>query len=129
MSGRFVRLFKPQFAELVERGLKLQTVRPVPKRMPKPGDALSLRAWSGLPYRSPQRVLMEAVVTYVYPVRIFHSGIIQNGQRLSDGHVRRFAEADGFDGVEEMLNWFEEVHGLPFDGIVIYWKPKEEAND
>jgi hypothetical protein len=126
MSGRFVRMLRPQFAELVERGIKLQTVRPVPKRMPKSGDALSLRTWSGKAYRSTQRVLLDAVVTDVYPVRIFQCGIIQNGQRLSDWHVRRFAEADGFDGVQEMLNWFESAHGLPFDGIVICWKPKEE---
>lgn len=35
----FVRLFHPRFAGLVESGAKLQTVRPSPKRMPKPGDA------------------------------------------------------------------------------------------
>ena len=42
-----VKLFKPQFSPLVESGLKLQTVRPTPKRMPKPGDRISLREWTG----------------------------------------------------------------------------------
>lgn len=48
----FVRMFKPHFALLVESGAKAQTVRPTPKRMPKPGDRISLRCWSGAPYRS-----------------------------------------------------------------------------
>ena len=43
-TSSFVRMFKPQFAGLVERGENLQTVRPIPKRMPKPGDKISLRA-------------------------------------------------------------------------------------
>lgn len=57
----YVRMFKPQFAPLVESGKKLQTVRPTPKRMPKPGDKISLREWTGLPYRS------NAVITESSP--------------------------------------------------------------
>lgn len=45
--AHFVRMFKPQFAPMVENGTKLQTVRPRPKRMPKEGDAISLRCWTG----------------------------------------------------------------------------------
>ena len=41
-GASFVWMFKPQFAGLVERGEKLQTVRPPPKRMPKSGDKISL---------------------------------------------------------------------------------------
>ena len=41
-----VRMFKPQFAPLVKAGTKRQTIRPVPKRLPQPGDLESWREWT-----------------------------------------------------------------------------------
>lgn len=76
----FVRLFQPRFAALVESGAKCQTVRPVPKRMPRPGDTLSLRCWVGAPYRSKQRVLREAVVERVLPISI-HDYVVRAHRR------------------------------------------------
>ncbi len=127
MKRSFVRLFKPRFAELVRTGAKRQTVRPVPKRRPTPGDALSLRCWTGRPYRTAQVVLRNAEVTAVSSVSIRQCGIEVAGVRLSDSEMRLFAQADGFACVEEMLTWFHETHGLPFDGIVIQWKPINEG--
>ena len=116
---RFVRIFKPQFAELIECGKKLQTVRPVPVRMPSPGDTISLRAWSGLPYRSKQRVLREATIFEVSPCDIYESAVYVNGK---PEHRHGFAVADGFTDYGELAEWFKNVHGLPFNGIVIKWK-------
>jgi hypothetical protein len=119
---RFVRLFKPQFAELVRSGRKRQTVRPTPKRMPAAGDFLSLRVWTGKPYRSAQAVLAEVTCGRVEKIRISAAGGIDlNGQRLNSYEADRFAQGDGFIGFEELAAWFEKEHGLPFDGIVIYW--------
>jgi len=111
-------MFKPQFAGLVERGEKLQTVRPTPKRMPKPGDKISLRAWIGKPYRSQQRVLMESTITEVSMVDITENGIAVNSyaEPCDD-----FARADGFRDFFELRDWFRATHGLPFEGIVIHW--------
>jgi hypothetical protein len=114
-------MFKPQFAPLVERGEKLQTVRPTPKRMPKPGDKISLRAWTGLPYRSKQRVLMESTITRVETIRISAAGIMLGDGLLIRPLDNEFARADGFDHFPEMADWFQQAHGLPFEGIVIYW--------
>ncbi len=127
MKRSFVRLFKPEFAELVRTGAKRQTVRPVPKRVPQLGDALSLRCWTGRPYRSAQVALRNAEVTSVSLVRIWQCGMEVAGVRLSDAEIGLFAQADGFACVEEMLTWFHETHGLPFDGIVIQWKPINEG--
>lgn len=119
----FVRLFKAQFAGLIESGKKLQTVRPTPARMPRAGDTISLRTWTGLPYRSKQRVLREAVITSVVSI-----AIRANGEFVIDGELRPaweaddFAQQDGFRDANKMLLWFEEQHGLPFEGIVIYWR-------
>ena len=120
-SASFVRLFKPQFAELVEAGTKRQTVRPTPKRMPKPSDKISLRCWTGKPYRSPQRVLREAVIVQVDTVKI-GTGIVVNGESLNCQQRALFAQADGFECPNRMYEWFEETHGLPFVGIVIHWQ-------
>jgi hypothetical protein len=114
----FVRMFKPQFAALVESGKKLQTVRPTPKRMPKVGDKISLRCWTDKPYRSKQRVLMESTITEISMVDITENGISVNSyaEPCDD-----FARADGFRDFFELRDWFRATHGLPFEGIVIHW--------
>jgi hypothetical protein len=116
-------MFKPQFTGLVESGKKCQTVRPTPKRLPKAGDRISLRAWSGRPYRSKQLVLREAQIVAVRKIR-FAGYFFNGGPR--DAHGKRisldaFAQADGFGCWQELQTWFGETHGLPFEGIVIYW--------
>jgi hypothetical protein len=126
----FVRMFKPQFARLVENGLKRQTVRPTPKRMPLRGDRISLREWSDKPYRSPQRILREAVISEVVKIRIEtgriwvagQSHITKYPQRSSgDQTLDSFAMADGFESWDAMEAWFQDQHGLPFEGVLIQW--------
>jgi hypothetical protein len=114
-----VRMFKPQFAPLVESGVKCQTVRPTPVRMPKPGDAISLRAWTGLPYRSKQRVLREATVCRVAYVDITEVCVAVNS---TPEPCEEFARADGFKDFSAMVEWFRAAHGLPFEGILIQWR-------
>lgn len=119
----FVRMFKPQFAALVEAGTKLQTVRPTPKRMPREGDRISLRCWTGKPYRSKQRVLRETVVTQVRDILIYTDGVtLYDGYAGYAPNQHIFAVNDGFRSWPDMLQWFREQHGLPFNGIVIFWK-------
>ncbi|NJL19197.1 MAG: ASCH domain-containing protein [Bdellovibrionaceae bacterium] len=113
----FIRLFQPQFAGLVEKGTKCQTVRPTPKRMPKHGDRISLRAWAGKPYRSKQRVLRGAVVFAVKKVRIEAGAVWPNlwldGQRQNAQATSQFAMRDGFLDAQRMGEWFQEHHQLP----------------
>lgn len=113
-----VRMFKPQFAPLVEAGTKCQTVRPTPKRMPKAGDRISLRMWTGKPYRSKQRVLRESTISEVSMVDITETGIAVNGHA---DPCDDFARADGFRDFFELRDWFKATHGLPFEGVVIKW--------
>ncbi len=118
----FVRMFKPQFAGLVARGEKLQTVRPTPKRMPKIGDRISLRCWNGKPYRSKQHVLREAEIIEVLPLEIqYDYSVHLDGRKLTSSECSAFAIADGFGSPTELYNWFEETHGLPFHGVLIRW--------
>jgi hypothetical protein len=119
--AHFVRMFKPRFAVMVENGTKLQTVRPRPKRMPKAGDTISLRCWTGLPYRSKQRVLRESIIAAVRTIEIDSYAITIDGVRLHHQGEEEFAMADGFNSPGEMTAWFRDTHGLPFVGIVLYW--------
>jgi hypothetical protein len=118
---RFVRMFRPTFAAMVEAGTKLQTVRPTPKIMPRPGDLISLRVWTGRPYHSPQRVLREETIRCVTPITIDCHGIRIGAGYLDDDRCDAFARFDGFSNWVRMRDWFELVHGLPFEGIVIFW--------
>ena len=116
-----VRLFKPQFAGLVARGEKLQTVRPTPQRMPAVGDSISLRTWRGLPYRSKQRVLRSATITRVAKIWLGWNGILVDGRHADP---ESFARADGFPDFITMHKWFLDTHGIPTDGwrgILICW--------
>lgn len=116
-----VRMFKPQFAPLVESGAKCQTVRPIPKRMPKIGERISLREWTGKPYRSKQRVLREAEICDVCYCTVHVGGVLVDSiPQPADA----FAFHDGFKSFEEMAAWFSEQHGLPFFGILIQWEAK-----
>jgi hypothetical protein len=106
---------------MVENGTKLQTVRPTPKRMPRPGDRLILRCWVGAPYRSKQRLLRSAVVRAVAEIEIDSCAIKIDGKRLGSVGEHSFALADGFSNAVEMTDWFRDTHGLPFRGVVLYW--------
>ena len=117
----FVRMFKPRFAPLVEAGMKLQTVRPTPKRRPAAGDTISLRCWTDKPYRSKQRILREAEISEVMDVAIYADSLHVGYRRLSAEQRDAFAKADGFGSFAELVEWFRETHGLPFEGILIAW--------
>jgi hypothetical protein len=119
-----VYLFKPQFAALVQAGKKCQTVRPVRKRMPKPGDQISLRMWIGKPYRSKQSILGSSVILQVNHCDITETGVCVNSYAVP---CDEFARADGFGDFFELRNWFAATHGLPFEGILIKWQPPQPS--
>ncbi len=123
-----VILFKPEFAVKVVDGTKTQTVRRDGKRNPKPGDVLSLRQWSGLPYRSKQITLKETNCSSVSRVRIhplLQEIEIQN-TLLHNQSANDFARADGFSDRLEMFAWFwNTYHIVEFHGICIQWNRQQ----
>lgn len=118
---KFVRMFQPEFVPLVLSGRKRQTIRPTPKRMPAPGDRISLRVWMDRPYRSKQVVLWEATIIGVDPIQLGRWGATVNGRFLEPWDLDELALADGFDGWIGLRDWFSKIHGLPFSGILIRW--------
>lgn len=114
-----VKMFKPEFAELVRLGKKRQTIRPTPKRMPQRGDVVSLRCWADKPYRSKHVILGQGRITWVSMVDITENGIVVNSYSEPCDDIAR---ADGFENFFEMREWFDREHGLPFKGIMITWE-------
>jgi hypothetical protein len=124
-----VRTFKPQFAPLVQSGVKRQTIRPIPKgRQPRPGDLESWREWTGRPYGSPQRELARVKIISIEHFKLDETPreILASfpdrplkGALMPIAQWNAFAQADGFKSFSEMVLWFEKNHGLPFTGIVI----------
>lgn len=111
-------MFQAQFAPLVQAGLKTQTIRPFRKRPLRLGERLSLRRWSGLPYRSKQVELGMGEVTFLCHITIGHHQVVVT-QDISTDEIWK---SDGFDSWEAMEQWFAQTHGLPFSGTLIRWK-------
>lgn len=110
-----VIMFQPRFAPLVASGVKPYTIRKPRKNPIKVGDKLSLRTWTGKPYRSKQKILRDTVCVNVEPFKMDTHFIWQLG---SDDLAKR----DGFADAGDMVRWFKDTHGLPFEGVLIEWK-------
>ena len=118
-----VLMFQERFWERVREGSKCQTIRQKPRCVP--GNMLSLRRWTGKPYRSKQEVLRTAVCLAIYPMWIGETQIAMNGYYLDEAGEQECATLDGFQNMEDMRRWFRSTHGLPFTGCVIVWSKGE----
>ena len=116
--------FQPRFADLVASGKKRQTIRAVRRRPIKPGDLLHL--FTGMRTNHCKR-LPSAQCRFVMPIRIEESGfMLTTGAGTQEQWkepmlLRWFAVRDGFHNWAEMWEWFNKVHGLPFEGVLIAW--------
>lgn len=125
-------LFSPQFAPLVLAGLKNCTIRRHRDDRPVAvGERMSLRAWSGLPYRSKQIRLRDVVITSTTNVVMvwdsdYESGpVVHLDRRQADWDtVKRIAREDGFTDVTQFIDWFlPDREQSCFYGLIIRWKP------
>ena len=118
--------FKAQFAPAVEAGTKRQTIRALRKRPIHAAD--TLRLYSGLRTRN-TRLLREAVASAVIPITLDADGVLLRSRRLSEARAQQMAAEDGFQSLAEMLAWFDDVHGLPFSGVLIQWGKSQQGGE
>jgi hypothetical protein len=109
--------FQARFAPDITSGKKCQTIRANGKRRhARPGETVQL--YTGL--RSHDcKLLRLGICLSVEPCHITSNDILLSGrpvQKLDD-----FAQADGFTDFAAMQAWFKEMHGLPFEGVLIKW--------
>jgi hypothetical protein len=112
-------MFQERFADLVETNLKPHTVRLT--ALCKPGDVLSLRKWTGKPYRSKQKLLRLVICRNVRTIEIGEDYLAINGPRYNQAFRDVFSRKDGFQNWHDLTEWFKRTHGLPFKGVLIEW--------
>lgn len=117
-----VLMLQPRFEEAVVSGRKPHTIRPH-RRDGRPrarvGEPLSIRVWTGKPYRSKQHEIAQVVVTEVSECIVgTHAAMVDFVIMDSEP----FARADGFADWNELTSWFRSTHGLPFVGVLIRWR-------
>ena len=116
--------FKKQFVPLIESGKKRQTIRKYRKdgRDPKPEDTLYLYTGQRTKHC---RKLKEVLCTETFEIEIGGAGcyyFLQVGYAVIPPYEQdEFAQADGFRDMEELGEWIERDHGLPFRGLLILW--------
>ncbi len=120
----FVFNFKKQFAPAVESGAKRQSIRAQRKDGKRPVPGEHVRCYTGM-RSSGCRLLGDFTCTGTSGVQIFDEGpsiaIVVGGTRLSFEESVALAQADGFDTRAEFVGFFEETHGLPFEGFLTQW--------
>ncbi len=116
--------FQKQFAPDVECGIKTQTIRALRKNRIKVGEILYLY---GSLRTKQTRKLNEVVCQSVDEVRITVRLVTVKDNEGKFTHYNcleyldQFAKDDGFEGWNEMVEWFTDNHGLPFTGVLIKW--------
>ena len=110
------------FRDKILDGSKRQTIRGIRKRAIAAGDKLFLY-WK---QQSPKdcEKLGKATCTKAIPVRIERSRAVLTYPEVCDYeivHLDKFAQDDGFDNWQQLIEFFEDTHGLPFTGVLIEW--------
>ena len=124
-----VLLFQTRFEDDIRNGLKISTIRGEARC--RPGDTLSLRKWSGKPYRTKQVILGEVRCVTVKRIRLYMSDDDKLGVTI-DGlpsrkitYLNALASIEGFSDFRELTQWFQANHGISkdksFEGAQIIW--------
>lgn len=133
--------FQQRFAEDVELGRKTQTVRKTWSNGKVPWvRGCRLQLYTGMRHPGCEK-LMDAICTSVEPVLISEAGVRIAGRALlagepsymvggplPDDYDYDFCRADGFDNLEDMLDWLEATHrSRSFEGWLIKWRTDNDT--
>jgi len=119
--------FYPQFADQVESGQKLQSIRKIGGIPWKVGDKAHL--FTGLRTKACRKLGVGVVADIVRVAIAEHVLWVDQDFFTQWRSFDKFAQADGFSHWNEMTDWFREIHGLPFHGVLIRWELEEQPNE
>lgn len=108
--------FKPRFAEPIQAGWKVQTIRGS-KRC---STGATMQLFTGLRTRQCTRIADVKCILSDY-VHLYSSGIMF-GDKSKHPDCDDFARWDGFRDYDDMMKWFRGEYGRPdFIGYVHRW--------
>ena len=112
--------FQERFAGLVASRIKKQTIRQTKRA--KPGDRIQL--YAGMRTKKCRKLVdPDPVCTVVDYVSIRPEYLTLGDTRKHPGDADDFAVRDGFEGYDDMVEWFRETYGSPyFQGYVHAWE-------
>lgn len=111
--------FQAGFAPAVECGWKVQTIRA--KRQNRPRVGQTAHCFTGMRTRRCRR-LGAWPIDRVVPVMLTHQGVWIGDRQMDEKLRDLFAAEDGFASWDQMRDWFDKQHGLPFRGDLVQWK-------
>ena len=118
--------FQARFAEMVEDGTKRQTIRAFRKDGREPckiGDTLKL--YTGMRTKHCRLLRTATCINCVEILLNREHGfqyVAWEDCALQPVVLEDKALKDGFKDGQDMLDWFDQTHGLPFRGWLISWK-------
>lgn len=114
--------FQPQFVPLIVAGTKRQTIRQ--RARAKPGDSLQL--YTGQSTKACRKFMEpDPVCVLVDYVGIRPDYLTLGNTAKHAGDADAFAVRDGFEGYDDMVEWFRDAYGSPyFQGYVHVWEPR-----
>ena len=113
--------FQKQFVAAVGSGEKRQTIRKVRKGKGQNAyKGCKLFLYAGQRTKK-ARLMRLAECQETQAVIIDYDCVVVNGKLLTDHEETILAISDGFMDMNEMTEWFQKHHGLPFEGLLIKW--------
>lgn len=117
--------FKAQFADDISKGIKQMTIRLPRKRDIYVGDKLKL--YTGLRTKK-AKLIAEVKCSKIENIYIGGTYIeVRNGNEttgyyeIGSREADTFAQRDGFKTSTALKRFFEDIHEIPFKGIIIHW--------
>jgi len=119
--------FQARFVADIVSGKKRQTIRKRRRdgRDPKPGGRLQI--YTAMRTKACRKLISPDPVcaaTAAVSIRYAAPGVAivaVDSIVLGVGDLRYIAHKDGFKSGQDMIDWFDKTHGLPFDGLLIWW--------
>lgn len=114
--------FQKMFADRVQSGEKLHSVRPKRKRPQDwlPGKTVHL--FTGMRTKYCRRLGL-GVLTGLVDIEVHEDALVLDGQRITEPSWKdAFAVSDGFTCYAELVDFLQDFYGLPFTGDLIKWR-------
>ena len=111
--------FKKQFAPLIKSGTKQQTIRaPRKTRHAIAGEPIQL--YTGMRTKACSKLIdPDPTCRAVLPISIDGMEVLIDGVPLMDKELEQLAIADGFNSLDELVDFFKDR--MPFEGVLIAW--------